>query len=133
MSHNIIFLLAAIPVPLTMMIVGAVLWKNPPEMGKNGYKSKYSYSSTEAWYFAQITCGKLAVIHNILSLIGTVIAETAGIILKLSENQGLILFSCVMAAQIAVIFADNIITERRLRKSFNPDGTVRQFQNFSQE
>ncbi len=129
MSHNIIFLLAAIPVPLTMLIVGALLWKNPPEPGKNGYRSKYSYSSIEAWYFAQVTCGKLAVIHSILSLIGTVIAETAGIVLKLSENQGLILFSCVTAAQIAVIFADNLITEHRLRRRFNPDGTAKQFQN----
>ena len=123
MSHNIIFLLAAIPVPLTMMIVGAVLWKNPPEMGKNGYKSKYSFSSTEAWYFAQVTWGKLSVIHNILSLIGTIAAETVGIIMKLDETTGLILYVAVTTAQCAVIFADIFITERKLRKCFNPSGT----------
>jgi len=120
---NVMFLVVAIPVPLIMIIVGALIWKNPPEPGLVGYKTKYSYSSEKAWYFAQVTWGKLAVIHNIASLIGTIAAETAGVIMKLDEDKGLILYIGVTAAQCIVIFADIFLTERKLRRRFNPDGT----------
>lgn len=123
MSDNIIFLITAIPVPIIMLILGIVIWKNPPALGNVGYKSKYARSSPEAWLFAQITWGKLSVFHNIPTLIGTIIAEVAGILLKLDENQGLILYIVVTTAQVVVIFTDIFITERRLHKYFNPDGT----------
>lgn len=123
MSDNVIFLITAIPVPIIMLIIGIVIWKNPPAPGNVGYKSKYARSSPEAWLFSQITWGKLSVFHNIPTLIGTIIAEVAGILLRLDENQGLILYLVVTTAQVVVIFTDIFITERRLRKYFNPDGT----------
>lgn len=120
---NVMYLVVAIPVPLVMIIVGALLWKNPPEPGQIGYKSKYAHSSNKAWFFAQVTWGKLSVIHNIASLIGTIAAETAGILMKLDEDKGLILYVAVTTVQCVVIFADIFLTERKLRRFFNSDGT----------
>ncbi|MGN1111248.1 MAG: hypothetical protein ACI4QY_06300 [Oscillospiraceae bacterium] len=123
MSDNVIFLITAIPVPIIMLIVGITIWKNPPSPGSVGYKSKYARSSPEAWFFAQITWGKLSVFHNIPTLIGTIIAEVTGILLRLDENQGLMLYIVVTTAQVVVIFTDIFITEHRLKKNYNADGT----------
>lgn len=120
---NILYLICAAPVPIIMIIIGVWLWKRPHAPGNIGYKSKRSYSSVQAWYFAQMAWGKLSVFSNIPSFIGTVIACVVGIILNLSERNGLILYLAVTAVQCVVIFADIFITEYKLKKHFNPDGT----------
>lgn len=127
MNDNIIFLICAAPVPLVMLIIGIVMWKNPPSPGSIGYKTTRAYSSDEAWYFAQTTWGRLSFVHNIFSLVGTLAACIAGILLNLSEEHGLILYIGVTVVQLVVIFADIYITENRLRKYFNPDGTQKKF------
>lgn len=123
MNDNIIFLICAAPVPLLMLIIGIVMWKNPPSPGSIGYKTRRAYSSDEAWYFAQTTWGRLSFVHNIFSLVGTLAACIAGILLNLSEQHGLILYIGVTVVQCIVIFADIFITEHRLSVFFNPDGT----------
>lgn len=92
-------------------------------MGKTGYKSKRSYSSIQAWYFAQMTYGKLSVFSNIPCFIGTVIVCVMGNILNLSEDNELIMYIVVTAVQCMIIFANIFITEYKLKKHFNPDGT----------
>lgn len=123
MSDNLLCLLTSVPVPLMMLIIGIWLWKNPPEPGNCGYMSAYSRSSTDAWYFAQVTWGRICVISNIPTLIVTVIAFTIGIILKLPKDQSTVLYISVTAAQIVIIFAGIFLTEHKLHKYFNRDGT----------
>ena len=53
------FFLGGIALPLVTMIIGFVLWKNPPGINQGfGFRTELSKSSDEAWYFAQRYCGR---------------------------------------------------------------------------
>ncbi len=133
MNDNLLCLLTSVPIPLMMIIIGIWLWKNPPAPGNCGYMSAYSRASTDAWYFAQVTWGRICVISNIPTLIVTSILFTIGIILKFSKNQSAVLYIAVTAAQIIIISAGIFITEHKLHKSFNRDGTRKSPVKFSQK
>lgn len=65
MNENVILLFCYIPGPATFLIVGLLLWKLPSPYGDAiGYKTKLSYSSKEAWDYAQVTFGRLCTLSS---------------------------------------------------------------------
>lgn len=123
MTEFIILLVSALPLPILMLIIGFISWKNPPAPGAVGYKTKRSKSSVEAWYFAQVTWGKLMVFYNIPLLLATAASILAALLLKFSENDMYIVTMILPAIQIVVIFWVLFKTELRLKKNYNADGT----------
>lgn len=123
MTDYIILLVSVLPLPILMLIIGFISWKNPPAPGAVGYKTKRSKSSIEAWYFAQVTWGKLMVFYNIPLLIATVASVLAAFFLKFNENDMYLATMILSAIQIIVIFWVIFKTERKLKKNYNADGT----------
>lgn len=106
----------SIAVPLVTVIMGIILWRNPP--GRNaffGFRTKLSMSCDELWYFAQRYCGRLltAVFAPL-----TVIAAAAALLLgKGLDGDGKFIMLCVMiGVEVIALAAVNIAAERRLKK-----------------
>lgn len=107
----------SIAVPLVTVIMGIILWRNPP--GRNaffGFRTKLSMSCDELWYFAQRYCGRL--LTAVFAPLTVIAAAAAALLLgKGLDGDGKFIMLCVMiGVEVIALAAVNIAAERRLKK-----------------
>ncbi len=119
MNENVILLFCYIPGPVTFLIVGLLLWKLPSPYGDAiGYKTKLSYSSKEAWDYAQVTFGRLCTLSSVPVLAISVGMGAFQVIRNTDDLLNTILSGSVWILQLVPVFACIFITESRLKKYF---------------
>ena len=123
MNDNVIMMLCYLPAPITFIIVGLMLWRFPPSYGDMfGYKTKLSYSSHEAWDFAQVFFGKLCTMAHIPVLALTLAAGVVQIVKNVDEDTAFVVFLVITFLQLIPLFTCIFITESRLKKYFGGKG-----------
>ena len=125
--NNVLFLVGELPTPLIIMAFAIAIRNNPSRFGENnGYNTKRSRKSTEAWDFAQNAYGRYATIaFAIMSAVTLAVGLTA-IFLNIGETAGFAVFMAVTTAQVAVLVGVIIVIERQLKRNFDENGKPRQ-------
>lgn len=119
MSDNIVYLMSYIPTPLIFLIAGLMVWRFPPRYGETyGYRTKLSQSSEQAWDFAQVFWGRMAVITSIPVFVLSMAAGVLQVILNADENIGLIFCCAVLVLQLGPIIVSIGATESALKRNF---------------
>lgn len=107
----------SVAVPLVTVIMGLILWRNPP--GRNalfGFRTKLSMSGDELWYSAQRYCGRL--LTTVFAPL-TVIAAVSVLILLGNGLDGggkFVLLCVTIGVEIIALAAVNIAVELWLKK-----------------
>lgn len=122
---DIIYFICELITPIVMLIIGLWFRFNPPEFGSMGYHTQMTLKSRAAWDMAQVVCGKNMLILAPPTLVLSIAAGTAGLILKPDEDAGALCMAGVTVLQSFVLIAAIIMTEHTLKKFFNSDGTPR--------
>ncbi len=106
-----------IAVPLVTVIMGIILWRNPPERNALfGFRTKLSMSGDELWYFAQRYCGRL--LTAVFAPLTVIAAVAVSVLLgKGLDGDGKFIAMCVMiGVEVIALAAVNIAVERRVKK-----------------
>ena len=122
---DIIYFICELITPILMLITGLWLRFNPPEFGSVGYHTQMTLKSKDAWDMAQVVCGKNLLVLGPPTLVLSIAAGTAGLIIKPGEDPGALFMVGVVVLQSFVFITAIIMTEHTLRKFFNSDGTPR--------
>lgn len=113
------FFLGGIILPLVTMIMGFILWKNPPGINNGfGFRSRLSKSSEEAWYYAQRYSGKMLVYVSIPTLVISALLCGICLALKIGSDGKFGVILVIVIVGIAEIAAVNAITDQKLKTSF---------------
>lgn len=113
------FFLGGIALPLAAVIMGFILWKNPPGINNGfGFRTKLSKSSDEAWYFAQRYAGRLMVCVSVplLAVSALVCGICAAHGIGSDGKTGVILV--LVLTGIIAIAAVNAATDQKLKTNF---------------
>ena len=122
MLGNVLFLIGEITAPVIVLAVAYFIWKTPPRYGGNGYRTKRSESSEQAWLFAQVTYGKLATVVFGAFTALTLIVGVVGILMNFDEETGFAVFiaqNIVLVILLAVVIA---AVEKKLAETFDENG-----------
>ncbi len=123
--NNVMFLIGELPVPIIIMAFALSMKRCPPNFGENGYNTKRSRKSEEAWEFAQTAYGRYAsIVFAVMSAL-TLAAGLTAIFLNFGETAGFVTFLAVTLAQVAVLFITIAVIERQLKEKFDEDGKPR--------
>ncbi len=124
MSNVLLSCLLSLPTALIMIICGVWFIKEPPSdiNGMIGYKTEMSCKNPDTWLTAHYICGKFWLVSGIICLILPPISITvlSGVI------SGDALFNTALFftyADIAMLIAAIPVTESRLKRIFNKDGS----------
>lgn len=124
--NNVMFLIGELPTPIIIMAFAISMRNNPPKFGENnGYNTKRSRKSTEAWDFAQTAYGRYATIAFAVTSAVTFAVGLTAIFLNFGETAGFVTFMAVTTAQVAVLVGVIIVIERQLERNFDGDGRPR--------
>ena len=119
MNDNVLMLICYLPAPITFIVAGLLLWRFPAPYGDAiGYKTKLSYSSKEAWDFAQVYFGRLCTLVNIPVLVLTVVVGVFQVVKNVDENTGLVICLTLTTLQLVPLFVCIFKTEAKLKKYF---------------
>ena len=122
MNDNVLMLICYLPAPITFIVAGLLLWRFPAPYGDAiGYKTKLSYSSKEAWDFAQVYFGRLCMLVNIPVLVLTVVVGVFQVVKNVDENTGLVICLTLTTLQLVPLFVCIFKTEAKLKKYFGGD------------
>ncbi|GEM_PF-500050 len=119
---NILFLIGELSTPLIIMAISWSMWRSPPRFGENGYNTKRSRKSTEAWDFAQTAYGHYATITFAAVSAVTLAVGLSALFLKFGETAGFVTFLAVTGGQVAALFVIIAVIERQLKEKFDEDG-----------
>lgn len=123
--NNVMFLIGEFSTPIIIMAFSWSMWKSPPKLGENGYNTKRSRKSEEAWNYAQTAYGRCgAITFAVMSVLTLAVGLTA-IFLNFGETAGFVTFLAVTLVQIAVLFITIVVIERQLKEKFDEDGKPR--------
>lgn len=105
-------------VPVLMIVVGMVLFKNPPKTinGFYGYRTRRSMENQEIWDFAQVYCGKLWRKVGWIMLPFSIV----GMIPAVGRNDDFIgvLGTVIITAECIVMFVSMFFVESALKRKF---------------
>ena len=125
MLGNVLFLIGEITAPAIVLAVAYFIRKTPPQYGGNGYRTKRSESSEQAWLFAQVTYGKLATVVFGAFTALTLIVGVIGILMNFDEETG---FAVFIAQNIVLVILLTIViaaVEKKLAETFDENGDPR--------
>lgn len=123
MNYNVLYLLGELPAPVTVLVLSALVWKNPPRQSENiGYRTRRSQSSEQAWLFAQIAYGKLSTIVFAVFTALTAIVGVIGILRNFNEKTGFAVFIVQNAVLVTLLFVIIAIVEQKLKAAFDENG-----------
>lgn len=122
---NVMFLIGELTTPLIIMAFAWSMWKSPPKLGENGYNTRRSRKSEEAWDYAQTAYGRCGTIAFAVTSAVTLAVGLTAIFLNFGETAGFVTFLAVTFAQIAVLFITIAVIERQLKEKFDEDGKPR--------
>lgn len=123
--NNVMFLIGELTTPLIIMAFAWSMWKSPPKLGENGYNTRRSRKSEEAWDYAQTAYGRCGTIAFAVTSAVTLAVGLTAIFLNFGETAGFVTFLAVTFAQIAVLFITIAVIERQLKEKFDEDGKPR--------
>lgn len=122
---NVMFLIGELTTPLIIMAFAWSMWKSPPKLGENGYNTRRSRKSEEAWDYAQTAYGRCGTIAFAVTSAVTLAVGLTAIFLNFGETAGFVTFLAVTLAQVAVLFITIAVIERQLKEKFDEDGKPR--------
>lgn len=123
--NNVMFLIGELPVPIIIMAFALSMKRCPPKLGENGYNTRRSRKSEEAWEFAQTAYGRYAAVTFAVMSVLTLAVGLTAIFLNFGETVGFVTFLAVTLAQVAALFVIIIVIERQLKEKFDEDGKPR--------
>ena len=110
--------------PMIFIFVGVFQWRFPPqEIGAIGYRTTMAEKNQLTWDMAQTTFGKYSLIMGIASILVAVATGVPMMLLRPDENTAtaIVILACVV--QSILVFTAIFLTEKKLNKYFNKDGT----------
>lgn len=122
MLVNVLFLIGEITAPAIILAVAYFIRKSPQQYGGYGYRTKRSESSEQAWYYAQVTYGKLATVVFGAYIAVTLIVGVVGILVNFDEETGFAVFiaqNIVLVILLSIVIA---VVEKKLRAAFDENG-----------
>lgn len=123
MNYNVLYLVSELPAPVIVMVISALIWKNPPCRSENvGYRTKRSQSSEQAWLYAQVVYGKLATIIFAIYTVFTAVLGVVGIFLNFGEKTGFVVLIVQCAVLVALLFVIVGVVESKLKAAFDEQG-----------
>lgn len=123
MNYDILYMIAEIPIPVIILLVSALIWKDPPRMNENfGYRTKRSLKNEETWNTAQTLYGKYCTIIFSIVLSATVAADIALLFVRLNEDARMAAFLITVTVQVAALITVIVMVERKLNILFDNDG-----------
>ena len=125
MLGNVLFLIGEITAPAIVLAVAYFIWKTPPRYGGNGYRTKRSESSEQAWLFAQVTYGKLATVVFGAFTALTLIVGVIGILMNFDKETGFAVFIAQNALLVVLLLVVIAFVEKKLLAAFDENGDPR--------
>ncbi len=123
MIGNLTLILGAAALPLTSVIMGLILWKNPPGINTMfGFRTKLSMSSEELWHYAQTLSGKLTVIVFAPMTVISAAVSAFAVSNEFNSDQKFWLLGGLVIFEIVLLIAVNIYVGHKLKKSFKEEG-----------
>ena len=122
---NVMFLIGELTTPLIIMAFAWSMWKSPPKLGENGYNTRRSRKSEEAWDYAQTAYGRCGTIAFAVTSAVTLAVGLTAIFLNFGETAGFVTFLAVTLAQVAALFVLIMVIEHQLKEKFDEDGKPR--------
>ena len=122
MLGNVLFLIGEMTAPAILLAVAYSIMKTPPRYGGNGYRTKRSESSEQAWLFAQVTYGKLATVVFGAFTALTLIVGVVGILLNFDEETGFAVFIAQNIVLVILLTAVIAAVEKKLAENFDENG-----------
>lgn len=115
-------LVCSMLIPMTMIIIGFIMWKRPPKKINNlyGYRTKRSMVNNKTREFANMYVGKLWFYIGLIIFFLTLILDIM-LYKKIISNIDMNILICVIIQMILMIIP-TIITEKKLSKTFTEDG-----------
>ncbi len=119
MIGNLALILGAAALPLTSVIMGSILWKNPPGINTMfGFRTKLSMSSEEIWHYAQTLSGKLMIIVFAPMLVISIVMSAFAVSHEFNSDQKFRLLGGLVIFEIVLLIAVNIYVGHKLKRSF---------------
>lgn len=112
-------------IPVSMIVIGRVMWKHPPKKINSitGYRTSRSMKNMDTWFFAQQYCGKLWWKIGWILLFPSIIIHIP--FYSASDDAiggiGLILTTIQIVFMLGSIFP----TEKALKRTFTDEGLRR--------
>ncbi|MDE6733342.1 MAG: SdpI family protein [Oscillospiraceae bacterium] len=123
MNYNVLYLLGELPAPIIILVLSALVWKDPPRQSENiGYRTRRSQSSEQAWLFAQVVYGRLSTIVFAVFTALTAIVGVVGILMNFGEKTGFAVFIAQNCVLVILLFATVAAVEGRLKAAFDENG-----------
>ncbi len=119
---DFLFFTGGIALPLVSLIMGIILWRNPP--GRNaffGFRSKLSMSDDDIWQLAQTYCGRLmTAVFSVMTALAVIVNT---LVLAFGADGDVKFTACVvlLGVSIAALIFVNIAVDKRLKKAGEPN------------
>lgn len=122
MGFWIFMLVMALLLPGTMVVLGQVFLRRPPQHinGVYGYRTRQSMASQAAWDFAHRTCGRLWFTWGLVLL--PISAALMLPVLGRTEDVVGIWGTVLVVLQLVLMFLTICLTERALKRHFDEAG-----------
>lgn len=122
MSDLVIMLIAGLPLPITMLILGLVIWKTrPPFNDITGYRTTYSQKNERLWNMGQEIFGKYCTITYAVILGLSLISGIIPIVFAMDKYTAGIINAGMYLVQFVSFFAVFGVTEGKLKKAESGD------------
>ena len=112
-------------VPLSFLISGLVIWRNPQPFGGLGYRTARAEKNEQTWHFAQVTWGRIAFFSNIPVLMRSAAAAAIAVLTTLTAAQLTVMLLIIAALIVADMAVSIAATEKKLADAFDKNGTPR--------
>ena len=112
-------------VPLSFLISGLVIWRNPQPLGGLGYRTSRSEKNEQTWHFAQVTWGRIAFFSNIPVLMLSTAAAAIAVLTTPTADQLTVMLVIIAALIVADMAVSIAATEKKLADAFDKNGTPR--------
>lgn len=116
---DMLLILGAAALPLVSVIMGSILWKNPPGINAMfGFRTKLSMSSEKLWYYAQTLSGKFMIMVYAPMLVISIFMSAYAVSHGYGSDQKFWLLGGLIIFEIVLMLPVNIGTDRALKKAF---------------
>lgn len=116
MGENVILCVCNMLVPITMLILGLVIWKTMPGYGDLiGYRTTYSLKNETLWNIAQYCFGKSCTITFAVMSFLSLLASLVLIFFEVDKEILGIISVFVTLIQSVALFVVIFITEHKLK------------------
>ena len=122
MGFSIFMFICNLIIPVLMIVLGRIMWKNPPKNinGVYGYRTTMSMKNMDTWKFAHEHSGKLWWKAGWIMLIPTILVQLP--FMKSNEDVVGTVEAILCTIQCVVLIATIFPTEKALKANFDKNG-----------